>query len=125
MAERWSMNKKTLVSTSNRFNTWKKTHQFLGKVWIIIQSLPELLQHLSKSLEPWLRLQFIKHWGVTEDSIMEASHAVHIQVVLTSRDGGQVNKNFQLIDVYVARVKNGHEFKFKLKLSKFLFSLDG
>lgn len=75
------------------------SHQLLWEVSIIFQCPPKLFQYLLKGLETSFWFQLIQHWGVTKDSIMETGNTVHIKVILSSRNGGQVNKHLQLIDI--------------------------
>lgn len=75
------------------------THQFFWKVYIIFQSSPELLDHLFEDVKTRIWFKLVQHGRVPEDGVVEARNAIHIHVVLSSRDGSQVNKHLQLIDV--------------------------
>lgn len=75
------------------------SYQFFGKIWIVFQSSPELLDHLLEDMKIRIWFELVQHGGVPEDGIVEARNAIHIHVVLSSRDGGQVDENLQLIDV--------------------------
>ena len=80
-----------------------KTHQFCGQVVIIIQSLPQLSQVLHELIKTCTCVQLIEQGSVTLHSIMEASHPVHINVILPRRDGGQVYEHLQLGDAWGRR----------------------
>lgn len=42
---------------------------------------------------------------------METGHSVYIQIIFTRRDGGQVHKHFQLIDICMVE-KKGKKFSY-------------
>lgn len=78
---------------------WSDPYQFFGQVFVILKSFPELLQHFLKCVKVRVWFELIKQRGVAKDGIMETSNSIHIHVILPRRDGRQVNKHLQLIDI--------------------------
>ena len=85
------------------FGARNKTHQFRGQVVVIIQSLPQIFQVLHELIKTRTGVQIIEQGCVALHSIMEASHPVHVNVILPCRDGGQVHEHLQLGDTWGRR----------------------
>lgn len=75
-----------------------KTHQLLGQVLVIIQSLPQLFQALHEFVKARIRVQIVEEGCVALDGVVEVGHPVHVDVILARGDGGQVHKHLQLGD---------------------------
>lgn len=70
---------------------------------VIIQSLPQLFQVLHEFIETRTRVQLIQQGCKALHSIVEASHPIHVNVILPRRDGGQVHEHLQLSDAWGGR----------------------
>lgn len=75
------------------------SYQFFWKVCIVFQCSPKLLDRLLEAMKISLWFEIVQHRRVPTDSIMKTRNTIQIHVILSSRDGSQVNKHLQLIDV--------------------------
>lgn len=96
---------KWIIKNGRCFYVKCSSHQLFWEVAIIIQCSPELLHHLFNGLKTGILLQFEEQWGVSMNGIVETGHTVHIKIILPGRDGGQVNKHFQLVDICNSKEK--------------------
>lgn len=81
----------------NQLWSRSQTYQFTGQVRVVLQSLPQLFQMLHELRETCTLVQLVQQRSVALHSVVEAGHAVHIDVILPRRDGGQVHKHCQLV----------------------------